>query len=268
MVVTYHCDVRRRGWHRAYEAVVQLHLRRAGLILVTSPQSLESSPTLRPHRGRCVVQPVGTDHRRLAETARAREVARALRAAHPGPLALFVGRLRTYKGLHVLLDALPQVPGTLVLVGRGEEEEALRARVGREGLRDRVVFAGDVAEEDLAGYYRGADLFVLPSVSRGEFFGQAMLEAMACGLPAVSTRLGTGTSYLNRDGETGLEVPPGDAAALAEGMRRLLENPGEARRMGERARARAATLDSGRMVRHTLEVYSDLLAGRAPRPHS
>ena len=263
-VVTYHCEVERHGWRRLHDSLLQRLLRRADRIVVTSPQALESAPALAAHRGRCVVVPLGLDLARLGDSARAQAVARGVRDAAPGPVVLFVGRLRRYKGLDVLMEAMRGVPGTLVVVGRGPEEEALRRKAREPGLGGRVVFAGDVPDEDLPGYYRAANLLALPSVSRAEFFGQVLVEAMACGLPVVSTRLGTGTSLVNADGVTGTEVPPGDPEALAAAVRRLIENPDEARRMGERGRLRAAGFDAQVMIDRTAALYADL-AG-SPRP--
>lgn len=263
VVVSYHCDVLHRGWHRVFDTPVQAFLRRADRILVNTPNTLQASPALQPHLDRCVVSPYGIDIDRLRETDRTREVTRGLRQGCPGPITLFVGRFHAYKGLDVLLDALPDVPGTLVLVGRGEDYVAVRRRVREGGLDARVRFAEEVPEEDLGGYYRAADLFVLPSTSRAESFGLAMAEAMACGLPAVSTRLGTGTSFVNQDGVTGFEVPPGDAGALAAAMLRLLGNPDEARRMGEAARRHAAGFGAGRMVEEIVRVYEEVWGARA-----
>ncbi|HVP37571.1 MAG TPA: glycosyltransferase, partial [Candidatus Saccharimonadales bacterium] len=261
VVLTYHCDVERRGWHRLHDRLLQSLLGRAARIVVTSEEALESSSALRLHRGRCVVQPVGVDTGRLAETPRTRAVTAALRAARPGPMVLFVGRMHAYKGLHVLVEAMRRAPGTLVLVGGGWEEDGVRAHVREAGLADRVTFAGDVLEADLGGYYRAADVFVLPSVSRAEFFGQVLVEAMACGLPVISTRLGTGTSSVNRDGVTGLEVPPGEPAPLAAAITRLLEAPAERARLAAHGRVHAESFSPARMVAHTEALYAELLAG-------
>src|SRR5437762_7785105 len=240
VVLTYHCDiVRQKRLLTLYRHPLRRFLRRADHILVTSPATLDRNPLLEPHRARCEVLPLGIRAADLEETERTREVAAALRRSHPGPYLLFVGRMRPYKGIPVLIDAIARTPGTLVLVGRGESEEEIRRKVRREGLGERVVFTGDVPQSDLRGYYEAADLFVLPSLDRSEAFGLAMLEAMHTGLPVISTRVGTGTSHVNLDGITGLEVPPGDAESLASAIRWMLEHPDAAKRMGEAARERS-----------------------------
>ena len=104
--------------------------------------------------------PLGISEARLQETPESRALSSRLRKEHAGPIVLFVGRMRPYKGLPVLVDAMRSCPGTLLLVGRGEMEERVRRRVKESGIESRVVFAGDVPDSDLAGYYRAADLFV------------------------------------------------------------------------------------------------------------
>src|SRR5260370_5646542 len=120
---------------------------------------------------------------------------------------------------------MPLLPDArLILVGSGGQEAALRAQVDRLALADRVEFATEVTDEQLPSYYARADVFVLPACERSEAFGLVLVEAAASGLPLVSTELGTGTSYVNCDGETGLVVPPKDANAIATACRLLLDH--------------------------------------------
>jgi rhamnosyl/mannosyltransferase len=124
------------------------------------------------------------------------------------------------------------VDATLIVAGDGPSAGAARAAATDAGLDDRVHFVGEVADEERAAYYHAADVFVLPSVSRGESFGIALLEAMACGTPVVSTELGTGTSWVNEHGSTGLVVPPGDAPGIASALRSLLADDARRAAMG------------------------------------
>jgi glycosyltransferase involved in cell wall biosynthesis len=263
VVVTYHADViRQRRIMQVYRHALVHFLRRADRILVTSPVALEGNEILRPHLDRCRVLPLGISLDRMRETDRTREVAARLRRELPGPVTLFVGRIRPYKGLPVLIEAMKGVPGSLVLVGRGEEEKRVARLVREGGLADRVHMAGDVPDGDLAGYYRAADLFVLPSVHRSEAFGLAMVEAMSCGLPVISTRLGTGTSFVNRAGETGLEVEPGNPAELADAMRLLLSDRELAARLGAGGARRSRMFTDQAMIANTAAVYRELAGPR------
>jgi rhamnosyl/mannosyltransferase len=100
------------------------------------------------------------------------------------------------------------------------------------------VFLGEVPDGDLPGLYASADIFVLPANSRAEAFGKVLLEAMASGLPCVTTELGTGTSYVVRDGETGVVVPPRDPDALRIAIADLLDDPQRRAAMGQAGRSR------------------------------
>ena len=109
------------------------------------------------------------------------------------------------------------------------------------------------------------DVFVLPSVTHAETFGMVQLEAMTCGKPVVSTNVRSGVPWVNRDGETGLVVEPGDAKALAMAIEWLANDETLRRRMGEAGRARVArefTLEG--MAARTADLYRTVLVERAP----
>jgi rhamnosyl/mannosyltransferase len=168
----------------------------------------------------------------------------------PGPRLLFVGRLVYYKGLHVLLEAAREWPGMIVIAGDGPLEPTLRAQAAALGLGDRVQFAGRVPDEELPAYYQACDAFVLPSIARTEAFGVVQVEAMAAGLPVVSTRLPTGVPWVNQDGVSGIVVTPDDASALGEALGRLGRDRDLRERLAAGARQRAEALFSrDRMVR-------------------
>ncbi|MGI6367107.1 MAG: glycosyltransferase [Anaerolineae bacterium] len=262
-VLSYHSDVvRQQRILRFYRPLMMQVLQRVDRVLVASPNYLASSPTLQQVRQRCTVIPYGIDQRPFKSVSAAQ--VQRLRERHgEGPWVLFVGVLRYYKGLHYLLEALPQMPGRLMLVGEGPEGPALRRQVQATGLEDRVVFAGAVPDEELPAYYALADVFCLPASERSEAFGLVQVEALASGLPIVSTELGTGTSYVNQDGQSGLVVPPRDAAALARALTLLLEDGALRQRLAVGAAARAAAFEAERMVAEMDEVYSAVLAARA-----
>jgi len=258
-VLTYHSDVvRQANLLRFYAPLMRRLLRRVQRIIVSSPNYLESSAVLREFRYKCQVVPYGIERARfLAASA---EQGLAIRARYGGgPLILFVGVLRYYKGLHYLLEAMPQIPARLLIVGDGPMRGALQAQASALRLGDKVIFAGRVADEELPAYYRAADVFVLPASERSEAFGLVQLEAMTSGLPVVSTELGTGTSFVNLHGESGLVVPPKDPAALAQAINALLGDEPLRRRLGEGAKARSALFTVERMLAGIAEVYTQAL---------
>jgi rhamnosyl/mannosyltransferase len=165
-----------------------------------------------------------------------------IKERHPGPVVLFLGRVAYYKGLDVLVRSMQGIEATCLIVGNGPLRGSLGQLVNELHLTQKIVFVGEVPDEERAAYYHAADLFVLASTSRAESFGIAMLESMACGTPAVSTELGTGTSWVNQHDETGLVVPPNDPTALSTAIRALLEDEGRRRQMGYAAAARAGEI--------------------------
>lgn len=265
-IISYQSDVvRQAGVLRLYNPFLRIVLRRADRILASSPPYVQSSDYLRPLAGRCTIAPIGIEVERFARP-RSEEVA-ALRARYPGPLLLFVGRLRYYKGLNYLIEAMRQVKATLLLAGTGPEAASLQAQVTQFGLSNRVRFLGDVGDEQLPALYQAADVFVLPSSQRSEAYGIALLEAMSAGVAVISTELGTGTSWLNQHGVTGLVTPARDSAALAAAIDELLADDTRRRQMAAAALARARSeFDLDRQVDHILNIYDQVLYG--PKSHS
>jgi len=259
-VITHHSDVvRQQGWLRLYGPCLRRVLRAADRVIATSPRYIETSPWLWPVRGKCVVVPLGVDHVRFAPPAR--PVTGHGRMTDVRPLILFAGRLRYYKGLDTLLHALAFVPGVqLTVVGDGPMRGELERLTDVLDLRGRVTFTGEVSDEDLPGHYRAADVFVLPANARAEAFGTVLLEAMASGLPCVTTEVGSGTSWVVQDGVTGLVVPPRDPQALTGAIRALLDNPQLRGAMGLAARARVEEeFTTERMVARVQAVYEEAL---------
>jgi len=254
LAVTYHSDVvRQQGWLKVYGPLLKRVLRRADRILPTSPRYLASSPWLSPVRDRCTVVPLGVDHRRFTPP--------ATPFAGP-PTLLFVGRLRYYKGLDTLLRAMPMLPADVRLrvVGTGPMRGEWEALVRDLSLESRVDFAGEVSDAALPAQYRHATLFVLPANARSEAYGMVLTEAMASGLPCVTTEVGTGTSWVVQDGVTGAVVPPSSPDALAAAISGLVGDPVRLRAMGTAARARvAAELTQDLMVERVMAIYEALV---------
>lgn len=268
LIVWHHSDLLRPAWAPyTYGAIQRALYRRADCVIVSSPNLAEASPLVRCAR-RVAVVPFGIDLDRFQRAAGDGRGA-GVRAGG-GPLVLFVGRFVYYKGLDVLIDAVATLAGggwdgTLLLAGDGPLEPELRRRVASRGLQDRVRFLGRVADGDLPAWYRAADLFVLPSVAFTETFGVVQVEAMASGLPVVSTRLATGVPWVNQHGESGLTVPPGDVRALAEAIGHLSAHREARLQLGRGAVARARALfGKARMIQSFRTLVEQILEQPAP----
>ena len=165
-----------------------------------------------------------------------------------------IGRFAPPKNHLLLIEAFARVhastPLYLLLVGGGELENAVREQVAGLGLQERVRFLG--VRADVADILRASDVFVLSSRVEGNPL--SVMEAMAAGLPVVSTAVG-GVPELVREGETGLLVPSEDAGALAQALQALVDDAARRRAMGAAARQHAvAHFD----IRHTVRGYEQL----------
>ena len=172
-----------------------------------------------------------------------------------------VGRFAPPKNHALLVEAFAQVrsdaPLYLLLVGAGELEDAVREQVAGLGLQGRVRFLG--VRADVADILRASDMFVLSS--RWEGNPLSVMEAMAAGLPVVSTAVG-GVPELVRDRETGLLVPSEDAGALTRAVQALVDDPVRRQAMGAAARQHAvAHFDIRHTVRGYEQLYERLLSG-------
>ena len=202
---------------------------------------------------------VDVDHFRPIDRAEAR--------AHVGldadePLILFVGRIEPLKGIDVLIQAASHLEGpfrVLVVGGDEKDERRLRdlARLARElGVEERVTFTAAVTHDDLPYYYNAADVCAVPSYY--ESFGLVALEAMACGVPVVATRVG-GLKDTVRDGRTGYLVPWRCPEPFAERLDLLLTNEPLRRSLGREARAVAETYRWSHVAEQVESVYHDLV---------
>jgi len=263
-IATYHAEVARARWLvPPYHAVQRMFLRRMRAVTIGSQAFAAHAPLLRDFRRRLVVVPYGVDPDEWTVRPAAAD---RIRERHPGPLVVFTGRLVHYKGVHHLVEAMRDIDGTLLLVGWGSQVPALRAAAARAGMSDRVVFTGPVDNDERIAYYHAADVVVLPSTSRSEGFGLVLLEAMASGTPVISTEVGSGTSWVNVDGETGLVVPPSDPQALAGALRRVLGDAWLAKAMGEEGRARVRKrFTRAQMLDRFRRVYDEALSAE-PKP--
>ena len=177
-------------------------------------------------------------------------------------IILFVGALKRwhrYKGVDILIRAFRHIAARakdalLLIIGEGELRPYYeQLRVGLD-LVDRVLFVGDVSDEELPQYYAAADLLVLPSIDRSEGFGLVLLEANASGKPVVASKVG-GIPEVVRDGYNGLLVDHLDVDGLAEAVILLLEDDELREKMGRNGRTWAEEHDWSIATRALEKVY-------------
>lgn len=170
----------------------------------------------------------------------------------PDRRLLYVGRLKAYKRIEVLLDMLTELPDvTLDIAGQGDHGETLDDEISQRGLGDRVRVHGHVDEQFKADLYRQAWLHVTASASEG--WSLTVMEAALCGTPSAALAVG-GLRESIVDGHTGILA--GDRTELLQRVRALLDDPGERERLGTAARERALTFTWERTADVTLAVVA------------
>ena len=261
IVVTYHSDIVRQKWAMfLYGRFLRRFLRQANVILPTSPRYIESSEYLSPERSKCTVVPLGIQTARFRETpdihARAQEIKKNVGGR---PIILFVGRLRYYKGLLYLIQAMPRIDAHLIIIGSGPEEHNIRKQAGIFKVKERITMAGPVSDDKIISYYHAADVFCLPSHLRSEAYGIVQLEAMACGKPVVATDI-DGYASLLTHGEEGLLVPPKDAESLAGALLTLLDDRASRSQMGAKGRIKSEKYSWQNVAHQVMDYYNSLLA--------
>jgi glycosyltransferase involved in cell wall biosynthesis len=263
LVVTWHSDVvRQRLLGFAVAPLRETMLRRARTVIATSPNYAKTSPVLSrtdvSSKVRVIAPGIQDQNMRSNDDA-----SRSMGSAPQTPFFLFLGALRYYKGLPLAIQAARACGASLIIAGEGGDRE-LRELAGGA---DNIVFAGRVSEEEKWRLLRACTALVLPSHLRSEAFGMVLVEAAMCGKPMISCEIGTGTSFINVDGMTGLVVPPRSPEALATAMKKLIGNQSLCETMGRSARSRYEQLFGGRATAKShLELYESILKDARSSP--
>ena len=265
VVLHWHSDVVGKGLlAHLTRPIERAMLRRADKVICTSQAYADASLTLRPFAAKVAVVPIGVADvpARLDDPVTQLEMLPTGMRRHVAgrPLVLAVGRLVPYKGFSVLINAAARMvsDAAVVIVGSGPLEAKLHGQIASADAGRRVLLAGRVDDVTLAALQGLATVFCMPSVERSEAFGVALVEAMANGLPVVATKIpGSGVPWVNLDGESGLNVSPGDPIELSRALDQLLENPFLRQRLASGARARYEALFTvQRSIDKTLHLYA------------
>lgn len=260
-LLTYISDVVRQRVLGALYAPLMLHtLRQMDVIVANCHAYVESSPILSHHsiRDKVKIIPLG-----IAENSYPKigddSVFSRIRVNINEPYFLFLGVLRYYKGIHILISAAKSINAKVVIAGSGPESEKLKKQVESLGLKN-ILFAGQVTNEEKISLIKNCTALVLPSHLRSEAFGMVLVEASMMCKPMISCEIGTGTSYVNLHEETGLVVKPESIDEMHEAMQTILKDASLAKTFGDNSRRRYELLFSGPALGQAYEsVYADLI---------
>lgn len=264
-LVTYHSDiVKQKYLFFFYRPLMRAFLSKMKCIVATSPNYLESSPVLRKYKHKVRIIPLGIAPS-VPENASATEVSPEQKARIEGwrkklgsDFFFFVGVFRYYKGLHYLLQAAKLTNYRFVIAGSGPLTPSIEEYISRNMLNN-VRLVGRISEEDKDALLRLCKAVVFPSHLRSEAFGITLLEGAMHGKPLVSCEIGTGTSYVNLDEETGFVVPPRNPYAIAQALHVIHYDEKRRSHFQEAARSRFYNnFTASRMAQSYYRLYNEL----------
>ena len=257
-VLTYHSDiVKQKYLLKLYQPLMNKFLGSVDRIVATSPNYLKSSKVLARFKDKVSVIPIGLDKSTYQTLNKDR--LEYWKKKFGDKFFLFVGVMRYYKGLHILIEAARNSDYPIVVVGAGPIEKELKDQVESLGINN-IYFIGFISDEEKVTLFTLSYAILFPSHLRSEAFGISLLEGAMYGKPLISSEIGTCTTYINIDGETGMVVPPSDPGALRKAMDYLWNNPVVAKKMGESAEERYWDLfTADKMAKSYVDLYQSLL---------
>ena len=252
----WHSDILRQKFLLFFYSPLQSWLiRRSERIIGTTPVYIRESPYLRNVQDKVTYVPIGIQ----PIIYDSQEVAR-IRSRYPDKKIVFaLGRLVPYKGFGTLVSAAARLDSDYVVLigGKGPLQESLEQQIARLGVQDRVKLLGYLSVDELPAMFGACDVYVMSSNQKTEAFGIVQIEAMSCGKPIVSTRIPhSGVSWVNKDGESGLNVPPNDPKNLAFAIKRICDNEQNYKKFSAGAMKRYEELFTSRqMIDKIINVY-------------
>lgn len=257
-VLSYHSDVVNQVMlNKLYAPLRNYYFSKANVICAASPGIMKSSAVLEKFQAKVRLITYGIEH--FPRMTKEDGSVQSWHKRFGERFFLFLGGLRYYKGLHILIEALHGRDYPTVIVGSGSEYAALKEQVAARGLQN-IYFIPEVSDVEKRSLMRAAYGFVFPSHLPSEAFGIALLEAAQQGIPMISCEIGTGTSYVNLDMETGLVVAPSDPEALRTALDTFWEHPEKVEKWGLAALARyQETFRAEMMAEKYYEIYESVL---------
>lgn len=259
VVLHWHADIeKQKVLLRFYMPLQKWLLKRADVIVGTTPAYLAASPYLKSVQDKVCCLPIGVE-----PVLPPVEEAAKIRSSYPGKKIIFsLGRLVAYKGFSYLVEAAQYLGDDYVVLigGAGPLEAELKSQIQALGLEDKVKLLGRISDEEVVAHYGACTLFCMSSVFKTEAFGIVQIEAMSCGKPIVATRIpGSGVAWVNEHKVSGLNVEPMNAQQLAEAIVAIAEDENVYKTYCEGAAQRYRELFTKQsMIANVQEIYSKL----------
>lgn len=220
IVTTYHANPHNTRWKifaKFYFILNKLLFKLSNNIIVTSKNNLSSSNIPKKYWNKVIIIPIGISIENNEKKNR----------NFPSKKfkILFVGKLRKYKGINYLIDAIKNIDVELNIVGKGEYFDRIKRDIIRLNIENRVFIHTEIDDNQIIKFYENSDLFILPSIDESETFGIVQLEAMKYGLPIINTNINSGVPEVSLNNYTGLTVSPKSSDELKNAIIYILNNP-------------------------------------------
>lgn len=225
VILHWHSDIiKQKKLLSLYRPLQNWLIRRASIIVGTTPVYIKQSNDLAKVQDKCTFLPIGIETMKWNDE-KVADIKKKFIGKH---IVFSLGRLVHYKGFKYLVDAARYLPNDYVILigGSGPLNGELKQQIQDSKLADKVYLLGRISEEDLPSYYRAADIYCLSSIQKTEAFAIVQIEAMSCSRPVVATNIpGSGVQWVNADGESGINVDICDSKALATAIIKIVSNP-------------------------------------------
>lgn len=224
VVLHWHSDIiKQRYLLKLYRPLQTWLIRRASLIIGTTPVYLQESPFLKYYQSKTYCVPIGLEELKATD-----EDINLIRKSYGGRKIIYsMGRLVGYKGYKYLIEAARYLSDDYVVLigGDGPLREELQSQIAHYNLYDKVELLGYIPKEKISAYYAACTVFCLSSIERTEAFAIVQIEAMSCGRPIVATRIkGSGVPWVNENGVSGINVKPCNGKEIAHAINVICEN--------------------------------------------
>ena len=259
LVIHWHSDIVKQKWLlKIYLPLMTWLLKRADKIIVTSESYLRHSEQLANYVNKCHLIPIGIES---IECDVNEDLVTEIRSNTSGKLVVFsLGRHVYYKGFEYLIEAAKECENTIFLIGGiGPDTKNYKKLIAHYNIEHKIKLLGKIPDEELASYFKAADVFCFPSIEKSEAFGVVQLESMSVGTPIISCDIkGSGVPWVNKHQSSGLVVQVKDSLALAKALESFKTDE-LVRSLGIGAKKRFNELfTKSKMVDKTFNLYEEL----------
>ena len=259
VVLHWHSDIlKQKLLLQFYKPIQDWIIKRADIIVGTSPIYLKESIYLKDVQQKTICVPIGVEPIKPE-----RDKVSEIREKYKGKKIIFsLGRLVAYKGFRYLIDAASYLNDNFVILigGTGPLKEELDKQIKEKRLEDKVKLLGRISDDKLPSYYGACDVFCLSSIMKTEAFGIVQIEAMSCGKPIVATNIPqSGVPFVNSHGISGLNVEPANAENLAKAIMDITKDSETYNHYSSGAINRYSELfTKEKMIENSINLYNNL----------